>query len=167
MLKLTEADCRMSELSDARELKFRLAKMADVPLLAGMNRQLVEDERHRNRFKSDQWFEERMAGFLSGTYDAVLFELSGEVVAYALYTNHPGHSDTIYLRQIFVDRAHRKHGIGRQAMQILEGEIWPKEKRLTVEALAHNRVALDFYRSVGFREYSIELEIAASDRSAR
>ncbi|MEW5720732.1 MAG: GNAT family N-acetyltransferase, partial [Chloroflexota bacterium] len=77
-------------------MKYRFATLDDIPLLAKMNRQLVEDEQHRNRFKSEEWFAERMRGFLAGEYRAVLFELEDEVVGYALYRNHPEHGDTIY-----------------------------------------------------------------------
>ena len=147
-------------------MQYRLATLDDVPLLSAMNRQLVEDEQHRNRFKSDAWFEERMRGFLTtGGYTAVLFQVEGQTVAYALYVDHPDHSDTIYLRQIFVDRAWRRRGIGREAMRILKEEIWPPDKRLTVEVLVGNRAARAFYQAVGYREYSIELEIAVTDRS--
>ena len=75
-------------------ITYHFATLDDVPALARMNRLLVEDEQHRNRFKPDAWFEERMRGFLSGAYQAVLFDLAGEVVGYALYTGHPDHADT-------------------------------------------------------------------------
>jgi ribosomal protein S18 acetylase RimI-like enzyme len=132
-----------------------------------MNRQLVEDEQHRNRFKSDAWFEKRMRHFLTGGYQAVLFERRGEVVAYALYTDHPDHDDTIYLLQIFVDRSCRRQGIGREAMHILSKDIWPKDKRITVEVLVGNQTAQSFYEAVGFKPYSLELEIPASERSTQ
>lgn len=146
-------------------MNYRRATLSDLPILVRMNRQLVEDEQHRHRFKSDAWFIERMRGFLEGGYTGVLFELDGAVVAYALYTDHPDHSDTIYLRQIFVDRCHRRKGVGKEAMRILMEEIWPKEKRLTLEVLVENRAALAFYKALGFKEYSIELEMPASERS--
>ena len=92
----------------------RIATLDDIPLLAKMNRQLVEDENHRNRFKSDVWLEERMRHFLIGEYEAVLFERKGRTVAYALYRQHPDHEDTLYLRQIFVDRSHRRQGVGEK-----------------------------------------------------
>jgi ribosomal protein S18 acetylase RimI-like enzyme len=146
-------------------MKYRFATIDDVPTLSRMNRQLVEDEQHRNQFKSDVWFEKRMYGFLTGGYKAVLFEIEGEIVAYALYTDHPNHSDTIYLRQIFVDRSRRRQGIGRKVMRILSEEIWPRDKRLTVEVLVSNEVARAYYKAVGYREYSLELEIPASERN--
>jgi ribosomal protein S18 acetylase RimI-like enzyme len=148
-------------------MRYRFATLDDVLLLTRMNRHLVEDEQHRNRFKPDAWFEERMCGFLTGGYKAVLFELEGEIVAYALYTNHPDHGDTIYLRQIFVDRAHRRQGIGKEAIRLLKEEILPPGKHLTVEVLVSNQVAHAFYQAVGFREYSLELEIPVSERDAQ
>ena len=148
-------------------MKCRFATLDDVPILTKMNRALVEDEQHRHRFKPDAWFEDRMRGFLSCVYKAVLFELDDEAVAYALYTDHPDHSDTLYLRQIFVDRAYRRQGLGREVMRILKEEIWPKDKRLTVGALVGNQVALAFYKSVGFKDYALELEIAVSERNSQ
>lgn len=140
-------------------MKYRFATLDDVPLLARMNKQLVEDEQHRNRFKSEEWFAERMRGFLAGEYRAVLFEIEAAVVGYALYRNHPEHGDTIYLRQIFVDRAHRRQGIGKRALRLLKEEILPPGKRRVVEVLVGNHAAREFYRAAGFHEYSLELEI--------
>ena len=97
---------------------------------------------------------ERMNKWIEGEYTAVLFEI-GEVVAYALYRNA---EDSIYLRQFFVYREHRRQGLGRRAMQLLFREIWPKGKRITVEVLTGNASAIQFWRSVGFVDYSLALE---------
>ena len=145
-------------------MKHRLATMNDIPILAKMNRELTEDENHRNRFQTDAWFQQRMQIFLNGDYHAVIFGQDGKILAYALYRNHPEYKDTIYLRQIFVDRDFRRQGIGRQAMQILMNEYWSKEKRLTVEVLSDNITAYAFYKSVGYRDYSLELEIKPGER---
>lgn len=80
-----------------RKMNYHFATIHDLPTLARMNRQLVEDEKHRNRFKSDAWMEDRIRGFLTGGYEAILFERDGKVVAYALYIQHPDYHDTIYL----------------------------------------------------------------------
>jgi len=146
-------------------VEYRFATLDDVPTLARLNRRLVEDEQHWNRFKPEAWFVRRMHGFLAGGYRAVLFERAGEVVAYALYTDHPDHEDTIYLRQIFVQRSCRRQGIGRELIRILSEEIWPREKRITVGVLAGNPMAIAFYEAVGFKLYSVELELSASQRN--
>lgn len=139
-------------------MKHRFAMLKDVPALARMNRQLVEDEGHRNRLQTDAWLEKRMRAFLTGEYRAVLFELDGKTVAYVLYTDRTEGGDTVYLRQIFVDRAFRRKGVGREVMRILLEEIWPADKRITVGVLEDNKAAIALYKSVGFRPYSIELE---------
>jgi ribosomal protein S18 acetylase RimI-like enzyme len=139
-------------------MKHRFAMLKDVPLLARMNRQLVEDEGHRNRLQTDAWLEKRMRGFLTGEYRAVLFELDGRTVGYVLYTDRTEHADTIYLRQIFVDRTRRRKGVGREMMRILLEEIWPADKRITVGVLQDNKTAIAFYKSIGFQLYSIEME---------
>ena len=134
-------------------MTYRLATQADVQLLAELNHQLIRDEGHRNPM-TVQELAERMSNWLEGEYTAVLFQID-EVVAYALYRNS---SDSIYLRQFFVHRAHRRKGIGQGAMKILFEEIWPKDKRITVEVLVRNSAAINFWRSVGFADYSLALE---------
>jgi ribosomal protein S18 acetylase RimI-like enzyme len=147
-------------------MKHRFAMLKDVPLLARMNRLLVDEEGHRNRFRSDSWLEKRMRGFLTGEYRAVLFELDGRTVAYVLYTDRTEHTDTIYLRQIYVDRRCRRQGVGREVMRILLEEIWPADKRITVGVLQDNRTAIAFYQAIGFRPYAMEMEIPARKKTA-
>ena len=100
--------------------------------------------------------ERRMREWLSGDYRAVIFEDGGEIVAYALFREQPGE---IYLRQLFVVRHRRSQGIGRRAVGILRTRFWPKTKRLTVEVLVANERAVSFWRSIGYKDYSLSLEI--------
>ena len=137
-------------------LQFRKATEADVSLLAAMNRQLILDENHRNQRLTLPELADRMRGFLRGEYQAILFEQDAAPVAYALYRQD---ADGIYLRQFFVDRQHRRRGIGRQAMQILKSDVWPPGQRITVEVLANNRLGHEFWKAVGFVDYAITLEM--------
>lgn len=100
--------------------------------------------------------EQRMRGWLAGEYRAVIFEDAGETVAYALYREQ---AEEIYLRQLFVTRHRRSQGFGRRAVEILRSQIWPKTKRLTVEVLVSNQRAVRFWRSVGYADYALSLEI--------
>jgi predicted acetyltransferase len=136
-------------------LNFRRATLNDCALLAELNHQLIRDEGHRNRMTVPE-LEQRMKGWLASEYAAALFENDGEVVAYALYREQP---EEIYLRQLFVARNRRRQGIGRQAVEILRSKIWPKNKRLTVEVLVQNKAAVAFWRAVGYKDYSLTLEI--------
>ena len=133
----------------------RKAAKADCALLGELNHQLIRDEGHRNRMTVPQ-LQKRMRGWLAGEYAAILFEKGAEVVAYALYREEP---DQIYLRQLFVQRHCRRRGLGRQAFGILRSQIWPAHKRLTVQVLSANATAVAFWKSVGFQEYSLTLEI--------
>ena len=137
-------------------MTFRLATLDDCPLLAELNHQLLLDEGHRNRFMTMPQLEQRMRGWLSVEYRAVIFEDDGDIVAHALYREQP---DEIYLRQLFVVRDRRRQGLGRGAVDILRSRVWPKGKRLTVEVLAGNTSAIAFWRSVGYVDYSLTLEI--------
>lgn len=99
---------------------------------------------------------ERMRGWLAGEYRAVVFLDKGQAVAYALYRES---ENEVYLRQMLVSRDRRRRGIGRQAVEILRTRIWPSTKRLTVEVLTRNTAAVDFWRAVGYKDYSLTLEI--------
>jgi predicted acetyltransferase len=136
-------------------MTFRRATSNDCALLAELNHQLIRDEGHRNPMTVPE-LEQRVKGWLASEYAAILFENDGEVVAYALYCEQP---EEIYLRQLFVVRNQRRKGIGRQAMEILRSKIWPNNKRLTVGVLVQNEAAVAFWRSVGYKDYSLTLEI--------
>lgn len=143
-------------------MTFRFATADDCPQLAVMNHQLIRDEGHRNPMTAPE-LEHRMRKWLAGEYRAVLFEEGGEVVAYALFRDQP---EEIYLRQFFVVRDRRHQGMGRRAFEILRSSIWPASRRLTVEVLAANERAVRFWRSVGYVDYSIALEIMPPAQSA-
>ena len=136
-------------------MTFRPATLEDCALLAGLNHQLIQDERHRNRMTASE-LEQRMKAWLGGEYRAVIYEDGGEVVAYALFREMP---EEIYLRQLFVVRNRRRQGVGRRAVEILRSHVWPKNKRLTVDVLVTNESAIAFWRAVGYTDYCLTLEI--------
>jgi GNAT superfamily N-acetyltransferase len=136
-------------------MTFRAATLDDCPRLAELNHQLIRDEGHRNQMTVPE-LEQRMRAWLAGDYRAVLYEHDGDVVAYALYREQ---LEGIYLRQLFVVRNRRREGIGRRAVEILRNELWPKNKRLTVEALVENERAVHFWRAIGYKDYALSLEI--------
>jgi predicted acetyltransferase len=137
-------------------MNFRRATLDDCALLAKLNHQSLRDEGHRNKKMTISELEKRMRGWLASEYAAVIFEIGGEVIAYALYLEQP---EEIYLRQLFVARNRRRKGIGREAMEILRKKIWPKKKRLTVDVLIQNEAAVAFWRAVGYKDYCLTLEI--------
>jgi GNAT superfamily N-acetyltransferase len=132
----------------------RFATRADAEVLGELNRQLIQDEGHRNRMTSPELVA-RLREWLVGGYRVSIFEDASGILAYALYRENEDH---VYLRQFFVQRRQRRNGVGRQCMKILLSEIWPKDKRITVDVLCHNQAGIAFWRAVGFSDYSLTLE---------
>ena len=136
-------------------MKYRFGTENDLDLLAEWNYQLIRDESHRNSMSTRQ-LRERMKGWLESEYKVVIFSNASGPVSYALYRED---TQNIYLRQLFVKQEHRRQGIGREAVGILRKQIWPTDKRLTVEVLTANAQAVAFWRSVGYSDYCLTLEI--------
>jgi GNAT superfamily N-acetyltransferase len=134
-------------------MEHRTAVEADLPLLAELNRQLIQDEGHPNPMSVAE-LESRMRAWLARAYTAIVFTREEVVVGYALYrTDNAG----IFLRQFFVDRDERRKGLGRVAMEILFSRVWPRGAMVTLEALCTNGPAIDFWRALGFEDYALTL----------
>lgn len=136
------------------KITWRHASDADLALLAEWNHQLIRDEGHRNPMTIEE-LADRMKKWLQGEYEAVLFSDS-EPIGYALFKKE---DSFIYLRQFFVRRDRRRIGIGRMAFDHLRRDIWPPGVRLTVDVLCQNTSGIAFWRSVGYRDYCLSLEI--------
>jgi GNAT superfamily N-acetyltransferase len=136
------------------KIAWRYASDADLSLLAEWNHQLIHDEGHRNPMTAER-LAERMKAWLKGEYQAVIFS-DGDPVAYALFKKE---AQLIYLRQLFVRRDRRRCGIGREVLTILRQEMWPSNVRVTVDVLCRNVGAIAFWRSIGYQDYSLTLEI--------
>jgi GNAT superfamily N-acetyltransferase len=136
-------------------MEYRHATEHDLNLLAEWNHHLIQDEGHRNSMTIPE-LQERMSNWIAGEYKAVLFLAESEPVAYGLYRET---EEEVYLRQFFVQRDRRRGGIGRQALALFRERIWPRNKRLTVEVLCKNAAGIQFWRAVGYEDYSLQLEI--------
>jgi GNAT superfamily N-acetyltransferase len=136
------------------KLTWREASDQDFGLLAEWNHQLIRDEGHRNPMTIEQ-LSERMKKWLEGDYRAVIFS-EDQPVGYALFKKE---GELVYLRQMFVRRDRRRSGIGRAAFEILRREIWPSGIRLTVDVLCRNVGGVAFWRSLGYQDYCLTLEI--------
>src|SRR5262245_29279755 len=103
-----------------KRMEYRPATAADAPALAAMNWQLIRAGGHRNPMTVAE-LTARMAGWLGGEYEAVLFEEGGQPAGYALYRRDPEH---VYLRQFFVCPESRRRGVGRAAIGWLWRHRW-------------------------------------------
>ena len=138
---------------------YRFATARDCPLLGELNHQLIRDEGHRNRMGAAE-LEERMRKWFEGEYQGVIFEDEDGVVGYALFRSD---STEVYLRQFFIVRHLRRRGYGREAIKILQEQIWLPQRRLVVDVLVGNKDATAFWRSVGFSDYALTLEKSPKD----
>ncbi len=136
-------------------MNIRKATHYDCRRLAVWNHQLIEDEGHRNPMSVTE-LETRMKQWIAREFTALLFYDDDRPLAYALFKET---QKEIYLRHFFVDRRHRRKGIGREAIRRLISDVWPPEKRLVVEVLWNNRAGISFWKAVGYTEYSVALEI--------
>jgi predicted acetyltransferase len=138
------------------QLKYRKATAKDSQLLGELNHQLIRDH-HLPHYLDVSQLTRRMRKWLASDHRAVIFTLDGDMVAYALYRQT---SDHVFLRQFLVVHGERRKGLGRQAFNILNTQIWPKTIKRTVECLNTNKAATSFWLNLGFRIYSLKLELS-------
>ena len=139
------------------ETTFRAATLADAAMLAQMNHRLIRDEGHRNPMTARE-LARRMEGFLAADWRATVFEQDAAAVGYALYRCE---AEYVYLRQLFVEPERRRQGIGRQAIEWLRRNAWADAPcgRVRIEVLAGNQAAIAFWRSLGFVDYALTMEL--------
>jgi predicted acetyltransferase len=143
-------------------MQFRFAAGTDAPLLATMNFSLIRDVGLPNRLTVAA-LEQRLCHWLADRYQAVIFETGEYPLGYALFRDEPEH---VYLRQFFVVREHRRHGIGRAALAWLKQNVWSGRERIRLDVLPENRAAIAFWHSVGFSDLTITMEANLADDAA-
>jgi predicted acetyltransferase len=136
-------------------MNLRVATNSDAAALARMNAELIRDEGHRNPMTLPE-LAVRMAGWLGGEYQAVLFEEAGATLGYALFKREP---EWVYLRQFFVERRHRRKGIGREALRQLISGPWKDVPSIRLDVLVGNAAGIAFWRAVGFKDYAVTMEM--------
>lgn len=122
------------------------AERTDAETLAELNKCLIEDEGHPNPMNIAQ-LTERMQEWLATDYICYMAKENGRVAAYCLYRDDGGH---YYMRQLYVDRAHRRKGIATRLLDWLYENVW-MDKKVRLDVLAHNEDAVAFYKRYGFR----------------
>ena len=136
-------------------VRFRIATTEDSPVLAELNQHLIQDEGHRNRMTLPE-LESRMRGWLQDEYEAILFEVGGEIAGYAL---NRFESDHVYLRQLFVIASRRREKIGSKAVRWLIDNRFRVRAKIRLDVLVGNTAAIQFWRAAGFSDYCITMEM--------
>ena len=122
------------------------AELTDVETLAELNKHLIEDERHPNPMNIAQ-ITQRMREWLATDYICYVAKQNGQIIGYCLYRDDGRH---YYMRQLYVNRAHRRKGIATQLLDWLYENVW-MDKKVRLDVLAHNEDAVAFYKRYGFR----------------
>ena len=136
-------------------VEVREADREDVAQLAAWNAQLIADERN----DAPQPVEElalRMREWLAAEYRACIFDVDGAPCGYALFRDLP---ECTHLRHFYVDAAHRRQGVGAQALARLRRDWFAKDKRVLVETLVWNAQAIAFWKHEGFEERYLGLTL--------
>ncbi len=81
------------------------------------------------------------------------------VVGFVMYESfdHGDRPPAYHIFRLMIDRHHQRRGIGHKAMQCVLNEIRSKGpfERITICYVPTNRVARDFYASLGFTETGV------------
>lgn len=129
-------------------MEIKKCTLEDVPQLAVLNKQLIEDEKSNNPMSIEE-LEERMSGFLNSEYEAFFFLIEETVVGYALVK----HSCTpLYLRQFLIAREYRQRHYGTEAFRLLLEYLGVDQ--MDIEVLPWNERGMRFWESCGFKEIS-------------
>lgn len=132
-------------------MRIQKCTIADVPILAKLNKQLIDDEKSDNSMNISE-LENRMTKFLESEYNAYFFIQNSTIIGYALLKNTV---EPVYLRQFLIDRKYRKQHYGKQAFQMLMQHL--KLNKIDVEVLPWNQSGYLFWKSCGFNELSISM----------
>lgn len=147
-------------------ITIRAASETHLPILAQMNKYLIEDEGSRNPMSVSE-LEQRMRGWMHGDWNVDLFLEEETIVGYAVYQFRPEEffpdKCLVYLRQLYIDRAKRSRGLGRLALQSLVQSRFPKECTVAIDVLAVNPRGAKFWAQVGFQPYWTRMHFKPSE----
>lgn len=129
------------------------ATLADCPVLALMNRQLIDDGGDDSTM-TDPQLESRMYHWLQEDpyYTGFVFKLNGETIGYALID-----VSERWLRHFFICRKYRRRGYGREAVRLLMKHLGIEE--IGLSCLTKNVIGQAFWRSFQHEAYSTNFSV--------
>ncbi|PSH62234.1 GNAT family N-acetyltransferase [Phyllobacterium sophorae] len=143
-------------------IEIRRATAEDFDKLAMLNRELIEDEKHRNPMTVPE-LKERFLRFVNcENWTVDLFIQNGEIVGFATHRFEPDNAEPsgqrIYLRQFYISRQHRRSGNGRSALELLIQSRFNDKERIVLEVVETNPGGKAFWSRTGFDPYSTIME---------
>jgi GNAT superfamily N-acetyltransferase len=143
-------------------LLMRAADEMDLPLLAQMNKCLIEDEGSRNPMSVAE-LQDRMDKWLRGDWKIDLLIEENVVAGYVVYQFHQDEyapdKTMIYLRQMYIERDKRSRGLGSRALELLAQARFPADCTVVIDVLATNRRGAKFWSQVGFQPYCTTMHL--------
>jgi len=139
------------------------ASLRDLTALAEMNRQMIADEGYKGKLSLER-LEKRFRDWLrSDGCEAVFFlDRQGYRLGYAVYQREEDalffKKRQVFLRHFFIMRDHRRKGLGSMAFRELQ-ELWKGTERVDLHVLIENQGAVDFWHSLGFKEYQLGMAL--------
>jgi GNAT superfamily N-acetyltransferase len=149
------------------QLSLRAPAASDLPLIAQMNRRLIEDEGSRNPMTVAQ-LEERLRGWQAEGYVIRLFvDSEARVLGYDIFCvlpdDHYPDRSYVYLRQFYVERDVRRRKVGARALALLRDEF-PAEATVALDVLTSNPGGQAFWARMGFAPCCTTLHLPATQR---
>lgn len=153
---------RQPDTSLQGRIRIRAHRREDLGLLARMNRELADDEGHRNPMTVDQ-LEERFKRFIDHEgWSVDLFMLDDEVIGYATHRYEPDLAEPsgkhVYLRQFYIVRHRRRGGAGHLAFDELVRTRFRPGERIYLEVIENNPGGKVFWQRTGFTPYGAIME---------
>lgn len=145
--------------ASSADLVVAKATPADIPQLAVLNRQLMEDEAHPYMLDIPA-LAERMARWVAGEYQVLVFRCGEHLAGYAVWRVEDRGA---YLRHFFICRDQRRAGLGRAALKLLRRDFLPKDLPLQIEAAVWNTDAIAFWHAIGFKDFGLAMELTPTD----
>jgi GNAT superfamily N-acetyltransferase len=109
----------------------RRAGVDDIPALASLTEQWMVDEGHDSPLPGDA-VAARLRGWLASDSHAALGMNDAEPALCPLWRPD---ENTVYLRQCFVARPHRRHGLGTALLRALREEFGPPATWVRLDVL--------------------------------
>jgi ribosomal protein S18 acetylase RimI-like enzyme len=154
------------------EIVIREAKIKEISDLVDLNSYLFYLSKKKfDSTMNPEWQEGRdVVNYFSGRVgkqDGVVFvaEYNGELIGYAAgYLKYPAKHRKQFkqteLENLMVTQKYHGQGIGKQLWDVfIEWSKKNKAENIVVSVYAKNTDGIDFYKSLGFKEYDLHLEL--------
>ncbi|MBZ6076325.1 GNAT family N-acetyltransferase [Microvirga puerhi] len=159
----------MTEVDHSDSFLNRISVRSHVPqdfeLLGRMNRELIEDQAHRNPMTIDQ-LRDRFKRLVADGWKVDLFEVDGEVIGYAVHRYEPDpaepRGERVFLRQFFIARHRRRGGAGSVALKELMRARFQAGDRIYLDVIEANPGGKMFWTRTGFVPYATIMERVVS-----